>query len=140
MPYTIICFIWRKSGTSPSEFKNHYEKNHIPLVLSVLSDVFPLTHSRFYLPRTTSESSSSDKSNANYTPTTIVGTPDDFTYDVISKLVFEDAAACDAFLARNMEPAVVAKIVVDEERFIERKLLKVVTVDEPCVTVRPASK
>lgn len=99
-----------------------------------------MTHSRFYLPRTTSESSSSDKSNANYTPTTIVGTPDDFTYDVISKLVFEDAAACDAFLARNMEPAVVAKIVVDEERFIERKLLKVVTVDEPCVTVRPASK
>ena len=137
MPYTIVAFIWRKPGTSPSEFKTHYE-NHILLVLDLAAAVFPLSHSRFYLKRTPEASSSSDTSNSNYRPTVLAGTPDDFAYDVYCELVFEDEAASQAFIARIREPEVAAKIAEDEENFLDRQLLKVAAVAEPVITSRPS--
>ncbi len=138
MSYTIVAFIWRKPGTSPSEFKTHYEKTHIPLLLDLLAAVFPLSHSRFYLKRTPEDSSLSDSSNSNYRPTVLAGTPDDFAYDVYCELVFEDESSFHAFHAGMREPEVAAKIAEDEEKFMDRQLMKVAAVAEPVITSRPS--
>ena len=66
-----------------------------------------------------------------------MGTPEDFEYDLYCELVFEDVTAFEAFFARFREPEVAAKVGEDEERFIDRKMLKAVAVEEPMVTVRP---
>ncbi|KAL8706493.1 MAG: hypothetical protein Q9201_000478 [Fulgogasparrea decipioides] len=132
MTYTIVAFIWRKAGLSPSDFKLLYETNHIPLLLSLTGPLFPLTHSRFYIERRP------DASNASYAPVVYVGTPNDFDYDAYCEMVFEDAAACRAFWTRLQEPEVAEKIVEVEERFIDRQKLKVAGIDETVVTTRPS--
>lgn len=135
MPYTIACFLWRKPGTTPFEFKSHYENHHIPLLLSVMGPVFPQTHTRFYLTKNATTDDTS--SNADYAPTVFMGTREDFDYDLFCELVFEDVKAFEAFFARFREPEVAAKLGEDEERFMDRKMLKAVAVDEPVVTLRP---
>lgn len=134
MPYTIACFLWRKPGTSPAEFKSHYENHHIPLLLSVMGPLFPQTHTRFYLTRNATGDDTS--STADYAPTVFIGTPEDFDYDLFCELVFEDVEAFEAFFARLREPEVAAKVGEDEERFADRKKFKAVAVDEPVVTRR----
>lgn len=138
MTYTIVAFIWRKDGLSPSDFKLHYETNHIPLLLSLMGPLFPLTHSRFYIERGPGITSSPDASTTSYAPVIYVGTPSDFDYDVYCELVFEDAAAFQAFHARMQAPEVAGKIAEDEQKFINRQKLKVAAVDEPVVTTRPS--
>lgn len=134
----IVAFFWRKPGLSPSDFKSHYETAHIPLLLSLMGPVFPVSHSRFYLHRNPGDTSSSDRSNASYLPTVFAGTPDDFDYDVYCELVYEDKAAFEAFHARMGEPEVAAKIAEDEEKFIDHRKSKVAAVNEPLVTTRPS--
>lgn len=138
MAYTIVAFIWRKPGLSPTEFKSHYETSHIPLLLSLTGPLFPLSHSRFYLGRNASDTSSSDTTNANHQPTVFAGTPNDFDYDVLATLIFEDTIAFEAFHARLREPEVASKLAEDEERFMDRQKLKVAAVDQPLVSTRPS--
>lgn len=140
MPYTIVAFIWRKEGTSPSEFKSHYETTHIPLLLRLLGSVFPISHTRFYLARQDEDASSFSAEHQQQPPQPIiyVGVPEDFDYDVYAELVFDDQPAFDAFYARMREPDVAAQIAADEEKFIARSRLKVVAVQEPLVTTRPS--
>ena len=134
MTYTIVAFLWRKSGTTPSEFKAHYENNHIPLLLSLLGPLFPLSHSRVYLQRHSKE----DAAVADYQPTVYVGAHSDFDYDLFCTLKFEDQHGFEAFYQRMQDPEVAAKIAEDEEKFIERQKLKVAAVQEPVITMRPS--
>lgn len=136
MPYTIVAYIWRKPGTTPSAFRSHYENHHIPLLLELLQNLFPVSHSRHYTTRIPANPSSSDHSNANYPPTVYAGTPEDIGYDVYSEMKFEDKAAFEAFNARLGEPEVAAKLFADQESFIDIQMLKVVKVEEPCITRR----
>jgi EthD domain len=68
-----------------------------------MGPLFPLSHSRFYLGRNASDTSSSDTTNANHHPTVFAGTPEDFDYDVLAALVFEDMIAFEASHARLRE-------------------------------------
>jgi len=136
MPHIIVAFVTRKPGLSPSDFRSHYEKIHMPLLQSLTGSVFPLSHSRFYLQRHPSDTATSDNSNASHPPTVYVGTPNDFAYDAHCELVFENVAAWESFGARMSEPEVAAKIAEDEAKFIDRPKWKVAAVDEPVVTKR----
>ena len=138
MTYTIVAFLWRKPGTTPSEFKNHYENTHIPLLLSLMGPLFPLTHSRFYLRRHPEEGSSSATAVTNYQPTVYVGTHSDFDYDLYCTLEFEDEKGFDAFHQRMQDPEVAPKIAEDEEKFIDSQKLTVAAIHEPVITRRPS--
>ncbi|MCJ1290848.1 hypothetical protein MMC34_002390 [Xylographa carneopallida] len=137
MPYTIACFLWRAPHLTPAEFKAHYETKHVPLLRSVLGPVFPKTHTRYYLPKHTALSSP-DGSTATtaYVPTVFGGNPEDFSYDVIAKLVFEDENGFQAFHARLMDPEVAKLVCEDEERFLARGMLRTVRVEDGVVTAR----
>lgn len=135
MPLTVIAFVSRKPGLSPSAFKSHYEDTHMPLLHSLTGPTFPLSHTRFYVTRQPSEPSP-DTSNANHPPTVYGGTPSDFNYDVHIELVFESAAGMEAFYAKMQEPEVAKGIAEDEEKFIDRGTWRVAAVDEPMVTRR----
>lgn len=138
MPFTIVAFLWRKPGITPSEFKSHYETVYIPLIVSLVGQSFPLSHSRFYLRREIQAESPSDTTNTNHPPTVFAGTTNDFDYDVYCMLTFEDKSAFETFIGRIRSPEVATKITEDEENFLDRQTMKVAAVDEPVVTTRPS--
>ena len=135
-PLGLFAYSQRGSVTSPSEFRTHYENSHMPLFPDLFGVVYPLSHTRFNLQRTSDADSSSDNSNSNYRPTVIMGAADDFTYEVYARLAFEDEAALQVFYPRMREPEVAAKIAEDEGKFMVRQLMKVAVVAEPVVTTR----
>lgn len=44
MAYTILIFAYRKPGTTPEQFRMHYENNHMPLVREIGGEHFPNSH------------------------------------------------------------------------------------------------
>ena len=137
MPYTVIVYLWRKLGTTPSEFKSHYEKNHMPLFASLTGSLFPLTHTRYYLRHKPEKDSSSVTAAADYQPIVYAGSHSDFDYDVLCVMKFEDQASFEAFSERMKDPEVAAKIAADDEIFMNRQIVWVAAVDEPEVSVGP---
>ena len=140
MPYTITTFLTRKPGTTPQQFKTHYETVHIPLLKLKVGPLFPISHTRHYITRTPSNLSSSDTTNDNYKPTVYGGTAEDFDNDVHAVLVF---ASFDQFLAFASEVGEMAD--KDEEwkddcgRFLDVRGrgggMKSVAVEEAVVTL-----
>ncbi|MCJ1285497.1 hypothetical protein MMC26_004837 [Xylographa opegraphella] len=143
MPYTIDCFLWRAPHLTPTEFKTHYETKHVPLLRAVTGPVSPQTHTRYYLPKHTHPSPPDSLTTTTTTttasiPTVLMGTPENFSYNVIAKLVFEDEKAFQAFHTRLMEPDVSKLLGEDEGRFMVRGMLRTVRVEDGVVTVREA--
>lgn len=84
MPIKMLLFVTRKPGMSPEDFKNHYENVHIPLVKSMGSEAFPLTHTRRYLAKT------KEPWSEVYTTSQILsGPPSAFEFDCIGELTYE---------------------------------------------------
>ncbi|MCJ1381313.1 hypothetical protein MMC17_004423 [Xylographa soralifera] len=137
MTYTIAVFLWRAPHVTPTEFKTHYETKHIPLLLSVMGSIFPKKHTRYYLPKHAAPTSP-DNPTPTYVPTVFMGTPEDFSYDVIAKLEFEDEKGFHAFFAKFMEPEVSRVLGEDEEKFVLRSMLRSVKVEDGVVTLRDA--
>lgn len=137
MSYSTITFLWRKPGLTPDEFRQHYETNHIPLLLNLLGPAFPKSHTRFYITRQLSSTNSPDASNADYTPTIFIGNTHDFDYDAFASLVFKDATAFEAFYARLTDPDVAKVVAEDEEKFLWRQKFIAAATGTPCVTLQP---
>jgi EthD domain len=124
--FTILVFVTRKPGLSPSAFKSHYENKHIPLLKSLSTgppSIFPISHTRRYLTR--------DPSDPAHPVVVLVGDPADFAYDAIAEVNFESEAAFREFQTKVM---MTPKVAEDEERFTDRGKLKVVVLGETTVT------
>ncbi|MCJ1234044.1 hypothetical protein MMC14_002002 [Varicellaria rhodocarpa] len=125
MPFRTIAFIYRKPGTTPQSFQSHYENIHIPLLQSLFGTLMP-QHTRFYLPRLNTPSTSSSTGDSNtivsFPPIVLSGSPQDF----------EDQEHCMAVQAKMKEFQ--EAIEEDEEKFMQRGRFLVVKVDEPVVT------
>lgn len=48
MSYIVLLLVHRKPGLSSAEFRHHYENVHLPLIKSLASSLFPLSHTRRY--------------------------------------------------------------------------------------------
>lgn len=129
-----IAFLWRKSGVTPEEFKHHYENVYMPLLRKLFGDAFPKSHTRFYVPRTVQDGSSSDKTNANYHPTVFLGTAQDFDYDAITVTAFEDEAHFQKFFARMGDTEVAKQLEAVQELFSERQMQKAAAIGPGLVT------
>lgn len=132
MPYRILIFAYRKRGTSPSQFKTHYETRHVPLLKAITGPLFPKSHVRRYVQRA-SGGRDSPPNNGNYPATVLIGSQSDFDYDAIAELTFKDEAAFQAFFAKVNEPEAAAKIAKDEEQFLDRARMRVVVLGD-CTT------
>ncbi|KAI1190711.1 EthD domain-containing protein [Nemania serpens] len=136
MPYSILLFASRKPGVSPEKFKSHYDGTHVPLVRELTGAYFPLSHTRRYLHRSENQADGNTARNLSTPATVIIGTQEDFDYDAIAELTFEDEAAFQTFYGIVQQPENAAKIAADEENFLDRSRLTAVVVGDTSETRR----
>ncbi|KAI1352354.1 EthD domain-containing protein [Xylaria sp. FL0043] len=149
MPYSVLIFAYRKPGTTPEQFKAHYEGVHVPLIRKLTGANFPLSHTRHYLHRTTqhqhqqqqqqqeAEGKGNTARNPHTPATVLIGTQAEFDYDAFAELTFEDEAAFQRFFAlTQQQPENAEQIAADEELFLDRARMTVVVKGETRVTER----
>ena len=126
MTYNVWIFFSRKAGTTPAAFRSQYETIHIPLIKSFTGPSFPQSHTSHYIARTEPDSD---------TPMVLVGTPEDFTYDLIVELVFADEAASKHFFGIVSQGEANVKICENEDKFLDRAKTRAMVVDQVHKTV-----
>lgn len=99
------------------------------VIKSIAGKHFPITHTRHYISRTVSE-------NGTWPANVLIGTPEDFTFDAVAELVFEDEPAFRRFLKIISEPEAAARIAEDEKNFMVRDLMKIVVKGKASITAR----
>ena len=134
MSYRILLLAYRKPGTTPEEFKAHYEGTHMPLVRALAGEHYPLSHTRRYIHRAPGRGET--ERNAQYPASIIMGTQADFDFDAISELTFEDQAAFQSFFDFMTQPENAAKLAADEELFLDRSKMPIVIVGDCIETKR----
>jgi len=102
----VMAFLTKREGMQTQAFIEYYEKNHVPLILSLAPS--PIIYRRNYLVRgdTLKEDGASD-------------------FDVVTELVFSDQAAYLAWGARMGE-----QVVADELKFLDRSRTRSYVVEE----------
>lgn len=138
MPYTILIFAYRLPHLSPAAFKDYYETSHIPLLRSIAGPLFPNSHTRNYISR--SEHPQGDVNNSTYPAAVLIGTQQDFEYDAIAELTFDNETAFQAFFGRISEPLAAKRIADDEDQFLDRAKLKAVLLEETTVTKKAVKR
>jgi hypothetical protein len=135
MPYNIFLFITRKPSLTPEEFKDYYENTHIPLLKSLVGDLFPLHHTRQYFARTDRKGfgGPANRDHPNYL---LRGAPEGFDFDVIAELAWENEKVFHEFYKAIYKSDVAAKLALDEEHFLDSGSLRSVVVGETADTSR----
>jgi hypothetical protein len=110
--FKVFGFLSKKAALTKREFVDHYENKHVPLICSLAAP--PLVYKRRYL-------SLDDKL------TTQGGEVD---FDVMIELVFADRKAFDAWMAELAKPEASARVVADEERFLDRMRTRAYLIEE----------
>lgn len=77
--------VCRKPGTTPEEFRQHYENKHISLMRKISGDLFPVSHIRRYLNRRPTERPGQETPDS-----LLVGSPDSFAFDAIAEITYRD--------------------------------------------------
>jgi uncharacterized protein (TIGR02118 family) len=104
----MFAFLTRRNGIDTQAFIDHYENQHVPLVLSLAPA--PLIYKRNYVVR-------GDDFNRE---------DDAIDFDVVTELVFSDRDAYVAWIEKLGVDAVAA----DEDRFLERSRTRAYVIDE----------
>lgn len=131
MTYSILIFAYRKSGTTPEEFRAGYEA-HVPVVKEMTGEHFPLSHTRRYIQRAAGQAEGTTERNADYPATVLFGSQADFDYDAVAELTFTDAAAFQTFFGIVQKPENWERIQADEAKFLDT--FKMTVVGETIVT------
>ncbi|KAI1772786.1 hypothetical protein F4818DRAFT_139720 [Hypoxylon cercidicola] len=124
MTFQVLIVGHRLPGVSSAQFKHHYEK-HMSHIQEMTGVHFPQSHTRRYIQRT-------DGENA----TVLVGSQDDFDYDVLAEMVFESKEAWKRFYEILSIEGNAKWIQEDESHFFDRRRVKVVVLGETKVTER----
>jgi hypothetical protein len=128
MGYTVMMFVARKAGTTIEQFKAHYENSHVPLLMDILKEVAPVSHTRYYLKRNEAEKGSADVAP----PMVFVGDASSINFDCVTKVELRDEAHFgqfnQAFMARR------AEIAADEQQFADGSNFRVFGIESTEVT------
>lgn len=135
MTYSVLIFAYRKPGTTPEQFRSHYEGVHVPLVKEIAGEHFPLAHTRRYLHRSEGTGEGTER-NANHPATVLMGSQADFDYDAFAELSFTDLAHFQTFFGITQQPENAARIAADEEQFLDRSKMPVVVLGETVSTTK----
>lgn len=123
MVYRILILAWRKSGMAPEEFKYHYDNVHVPLVRELSGPHFPLFHRRHYIQR-------SKQQDGTYHATVISGDQEDFGFDCVAELEYEDEAHFQASGAALGSPEAGKRIYEDCIKFMDMTKAQIVVLGE----------
>lgn len=134
MSFTFFLFITRKPTLTPTEFKTHWDTVHIPLLQSIAGEDFPISHTRHYIARPPQQNI-----DGTWPAAVLVGGQEDFPYDGIAELVFENEKAFQRFMGKVSEPEAAARIAADEEMFGVREAMRAVVKAGTSVTSRAGS-
>ena len=104
----VFGFLSKREDIETQAFIDHYENNHVPLVLSLAPT--PPVYKRNYVVR-------DDEINKE---------DDTIDFDVVTELVFPDRAA----LAAWREQLSVEQIAADEQRFLDRSRTRAYVIEE----------
>jgi hypothetical protein len=115
MGYTVIMLVTRKAGTTIEQFKDHYENKHMPLIMDVLKDVLPISHTRHYLKR--NEAAKGDADVAP--PLVFMGDASTIDYDCISKIELRDEEHFGQFNAAFVNTPRKEEIQADQDSFAD---------------------
>jgi uncharacterized protein (TIGR02118 family) len=108
--FKVFGFLTKKDGLGMQEFIDYYEDKHVPLICSLAS--IPTIYRRYLVgERLTAEGGEVD-------------------FDVMTELVFADRQAFDAWMAELAKPGVGARIVEDEEKFLNRARTRAYVIEE----------
>ena len=109
--FKVFGFLTKKDGLRTQEFIDYYESKHVPLICSLAP--VPTVYKRRYLvgERLTAEGGEVD-------------------FDVMTELVFADRRGFDIWMAELAKPGVGARIVEDEEKFLNRARTRAYVIEE----------
>ncbi|KAI1386121.1 uncharacterized protein F4822DRAFT_306278 [Hypoxylon trugodes] len=134
MPFTIIVTVKRKAGTTPQQFRDHYNNGHVPLVKRLTGSTWP-KHTRQFVIRNETKPANPDAdktSNEVWQSEVLRGSPSNVDFDCLTTMVWEDRAAWDRFLQKFYEHS--EEILADELSFAEP--FEIICVEEPVTTDR----
>ncbi|KAH6884505.1 EthD domain-containing protein [Thelonectria olida] len=131
MTYTVMMLVHRNPSLTPTQFKDHYENIHIPLMQTLTGAHFPLSHTRRYIQRSSSGS--------EYPATVLQGAQSDFDYDCMSELKFETEAGFQNMSALLGSPELASTVSEDCGAFMDPARTKVVVLGAINATAKEAS-
>ena len=113
----IMCFLKRKAGMSPAEFKEYYETTHAPLIEKMLP--FYATFERnFFAPVQDYETGHMDNISEQ-----------GLDFDVVTELTFATKEDYEKIVAGLSDPEIGAIITADEENIFDRSKMRVFIMD-----------
>ncbi|KAF3769089.1 hypothetical protein M406DRAFT_355159 [Cryphonectria parasitica EP155] len=134
MTFSVLIFSYRKPGTTPEQFRAHYEGTHIPLVKEMGGEHFPLSHTRRYLARAEGSAEGTTERNASFPAKVLLGSQADYDYDAFAELTFTDEAHFKTFFSLTRQPENLARLHEDEDKFLDRSKISAVVVGETVST------
>ena len=119
MTVKVLWLLKRKPGTTPEQFREHYERCHAAIGRKYLGHLL-LSYKRNYQAEAWG-GTSSDPAGFHRRP---------FDYDCITELEVADEAAYEAMGTAFSDPAVAAELLEDELKFLDREATVMLRVDE----------
>jgi hypothetical protein len=121
----MIALLTRRAGISTSQFIDHYENRHVPLIMKHLGKYFS-SYQRSYLnyahPLSYVGGLGSDA------PVAAAG------FDVLTEISFQSSLELEAMFQALASAAVASEIADDEARFLDRAKNQIIISDEQHVT------
>jgi hypothetical protein len=135
MLYTVFLFITRKPTITSEQFKSHWEEQHIPLLKSLVGPLFPLHYKRLYFART-QRKGFGGPANPDRPNFLLRGSPDNFDFDAVAELTWEDEKTFQEFYKAIYESETSVRLAVDEDQFMDSGGWKSVVVGSTANTTR----
>jgi hypothetical protein len=129
MPILLLCFTVRKPGMSFQDYKAYYEQHHARNACMFLGEDQPSTYSRHYVLRDSDGDSSHIKAHGD-PALFITGKAADFVYDCVTIMTWDDQASYTRMTQKFASPDVVSKFTADEEVFLDRSKIVLMSVGE----------
>ncbi|KAL2756324.1 hypothetical protein ACRALDRAFT_1063699 [Sodiomyces alcalophilus JCM 7366] len=105
----MLLFGRRRQDLTPTEFRDYYENQHMPLLRNISGDAFPLSHERSYV----------DRSGPCFSANVVLGDQEDFLFDSMAILTWRDLDHFEATFALYGSEHVGQIIADDEAQFTE---------------------
>jgi hypothetical protein len=129
MTYTVLLFVTRDPSLTFDAFQDYYEHKHIPLVYSVLSDVWPTTFHRRYFARV-SRKGFGGPANPDHPPLMLRGNIDEVDCDCIAEMTFPSDKMFQKFYKKIYSKEIAALLAEDENNFLQSGKTRAVVIGE----------
>ncbi len=119
MPIKILWMLKRKPGTTPTQFREHYERSHAAIARKYVGHLL-MGYTRNYQTEAWG-GTATDPAGFRQRP---------FDYDCITELVVADEAAFEEMARIFGAPAASAELIEDEHKFLDRWATVMLRCDE----------